>query len=54
LDPIRFPLPELLHVVELTFLQEINGRARVLQDVERGDVGVLAAQETTVVTAMVA
>jgi hypothetical protein len=52
LDPVCLSLAELLHVVELTFLQEINGCARVLQDVEGGDVGVLAAQETTVVAAM--
>ncbi len=52
LDPIRLPLAELLHIVIFVFLQEVDGRVRVLQNVEGRDVVVLAAQLTTVITAM--
>ena len=33
LNPIRLPFPELLHVVEFTFFQEVDCSARVLQNI---------------------
>ena len=54
LNPIRLPFPELLHVVVFVFLQEVNGRTRVIQHVKGRDVVVITFEESAMVTAMTA
>ncbi len=54
LNPIRLPFPELLHIVKFAFLQEIDDRARMLQNVNGGDIMVIALEESAMVTAMTA
>jgi hypothetical protein len=54
LNPIRLPFPELLHVVEFTFFQEVDDRARMLQNVKGRDIMVIPFEESAMVTAMTA
>jgi hypothetical protein len=54
LNPIRLPFPELLHVVKFRFFQEVDGSARMFQNVKGRDVVVITLEESAMVTAMTA